>query len=587
VRARLLAYGSRRVDADAGAFRPVRCAALIQLRKVVRLLEKENDQFKRDCEHKTMFQRKQEQHLREENERLRMKVNDLGRPKVSVLAALEEKHSRLVQQVESYIAKNDLETRNLEEIENSITTVSNRMTDCQDRVRSKLKQPELSIEQLNDMGYKLLNECPNLCPEPKEPPPPGKPGQNTDPNRCNVCRMSFRSVWIDKKGDRYKSKGDIERALSYIPDIKLKKKLAMLEGRVEQTLTKFNESLIVNKQLRAEIEHLRKERMQFDSIQAKLESQLHQKKADIAAAIEATNVALETRDEANKKIAFYQTEIINNQQEFDTAWRELDNTMESEEKRRRQVKAKMEEEEKKKRHNSDDDAAQKQQLQELTAKYERSKADVQHFEEAFAQLQEATGLKDINELVETFLEAEEQNFKLFKFLNELNHEQDKLADEVHKISAEAISASSAELQPEKKEMERKLEDQLAQTQARAEELAEMEEEESAKVREVLKIIRRVYDELGCSMLINTADSFQCDQNGNPIITDSNMMYFLGIVEQRARDLILRLINEQAVAVDDGTSRSDLKLTNTCPLGNGPSAPVGASKLNVQPPKIDT
>ena len=552
----------------------------------MRLLEKENDQFKRDCESKTLFQRKQEQHLREENERLRMKVNDLGRPKVSVLAALEEKQSRLVQQVESYLAKNDLETRNLEEIENGITTVSNRMTDCQDRIRSKMKAPELSFEQLNAMGYKLLNECPNNC-KPEEAPPPGKPGQNTDPTRCNTCKMSFRSVWIDKKGDRFKSKGDIERALSYIPDVKLKKKLAMLEGRVEQTLIKFNESLVVNKELRAEIEHLRKERMQFDSIQAKLESQLNQKKAEIAAAIEATNVALETRDEANKKIAFYQTEIVNNQQEFDTAWRELDNTMESEEKRRRQVKAKMEEEEKKKRHNADDDAVQKQQLQELTDKYEKSKADVQRFEEAFSQLQEATGLKDINELVETFLEAEEQNFKLFKFLNELNHEQDKLAEEVHKISGEAIAASSAELQPEKKEVERKLEDQLAQTQARAEELAEMEEEESAKVREVLKIIRRVYDELGCNMLINTADSFQCDQSGNPIISDSNMMYFLGIVEQRARDLILRLINEQAVAVDDGMTRSDLKLTCACPLGMGPSAPVGASKLNVQPPKIDT
>lgn len=552
----------------------------------MRLLEKENDQFKRDCESKTLFQRKQEQHLREENERLRMKVNDLGRPKVSVLAALEEKQSRLVQQVESYLAKNDLETRNLEEIENGITTVSNRMTDCQDRIRSKMKAPELSFEQLNAMGYKLLNECPNNC-KPEEAPPPGKPGQNTDSTRCNTCKMSFRSVWIDKKGDRFKSKGDIERVLSYIPDVKLKKKLAMLEGRVEQTLIKFNESLVVNKELRAEIEHLRKERMQFDSIQAKLDSQLNQKKAEIAAAIEATNVALETRDEANKKIAFYQTEIVNNQQEFDTAWRELDNTMESEEKRRRQVKAKMEEEEKKKRHNADDDAVQKQQLQELTDKYEKSKADVQRFEEAFSQLQEATGLKDINELVETFLEAEEQNFKLFKFLNELNHEQDKLAEEVHKISGEAIAASSAELQPEKKEMERKLEDQLAQTQARAEELAEMEEEESAKVREVLKIIRRVYDELGCNMLINTADSFQCDQSGNPIISDSNMMYFLGIVEQRARDLILRLINEQAVAVDDGMTRSDLKLTCVCPLGMGPSAPVGASKLNVQPPKIDT
>ena len=82
---------------------------MTQLRKVVRLLDKENDQFKRDCHSKMEFQKKQEQFLREDNERLRMKVNDLGRPKVAVLAALEEKQSVLISQVEAYTAKNDLE----------------------------------------------------------------------------------------------------------------------------------------------------------------------------------------------------------------------------------------------------------------------------------------------------------------------------------------------------------------------------------------------------------------------------------------------------------------------------------------------
>merc|ERR1719199_989728 len=154
------------------------------------------------------------------------------------------------------------------------------------------------------------------------------------------------------------------------------------------------------------------------------------------------------------------------------------------------------------------------------------------------------------------------------------------------IAEEAERALSLDAKPEKKEMERKRDEQLAQLQARAEELSELEETESTKVREVLKIIRRLYDELGCSHLINTDDTFQCDSSGQPIIADSNMLYFLGVIEQRARDLMNRLINEQAVAVDDG-ARRDITLSCLCPLGMGPSAPVGASKLNVQPPKIDT
>ena len=116
--------------------------------------------------------------------------------------------------------------------------------------------------------------------------------------------------------------------------------------------------------------------------------------------------------------------------------------------------------------------------------------------------------------------------------------------------------------------------------------SEMEEEESSKVREILKIIRRVYEELGCHKLVTTVDSFQCDGEGKPVITDSNMLHFLGIIEQRARVLMNRLISEQAVATDDEV-RGDLTLTCLCPLGKGPTAPVGASKLRVDAPKIDT
>ena len=38
---------------------------------------------------------------------------------------------------------------------------------------------------------------------------------------------------------------------------------------------------------------------------------------------------------------------------------------------------------------------------------------VNEYEEAFKKIQEATGISDIDELVKTFIEAEEQNFKLF------------------------------------------------------------------------------------------------------------------------------------------------------------------------------
>ena len=79
----------------------------------MRLLEKENEQFRRDCDNKIAYQKKQEDRLREENERLRIKVNDMGRPKVSVLAELEERQSQLNQQIDVYHAKIDMDERRM------------------------------------------------------------------------------------------------------------------------------------------------------------------------------------------------------------------------------------------------------------------------------------------------------------------------------------------------------------------------------------------------------------------------------------------------------------------------------------------
>ena len=47
---------------------------------------------------------------------------------------------------------------------------------------------------------------------------------------------------------------------------------------------------------------------------------------------------------------------------------------------------------------------------------------IQSFEEAFSKIMNATGISDLDLLVKTFIQGEEKNFALFKFVNELNSE---------------------------------------------------------------------------------------------------------------------------------------------------------------------
>jgi hypothetical protein len=51
---------------------------------------------------------------------------------------------------------------------------------------------------------------------------------------------------------------------------------------------------------------------------------------------------------------------------------------------------------------------------------------VESYEEAFAKIEAATGIHDIETLVNNFIQAEEKNFALFKFVNELSNDIENL-----------------------------------------------------------------------------------------------------------------------------------------------------------------
>lgn len=71
-----------------------------------------------------------------------------------------------------------------------------------------------------------------------------------------------------------------------------------------------------------------------------------------------------------------------------------------------------------------------------TANIHISMAKVQQYEEAFNSIKQATQLNEIEDLVEEFVKAENHNFSLFKYVQELKEEMDELEEEIKKIKAE-------------------------------------------------------------------------------------------------------------------------------------------------------
>ena len=62
--------------------------------------------------------------------------------------------------------------------------------------------------------------------------------------------------------------------------------------------------------------------------------------------------------------------------------------------------------------------------------------NVKIIEDAFEQIKETTGISSVEEIVTTFIKAEEQNISLFNYVNMLNSEIDMIEEQNKSIEAE-------------------------------------------------------------------------------------------------------------------------------------------------------
>ncbi len=76
------------------------------------------------------------------------------------------------------------------------------------------------------------------------------------------------------------------------------KKIRQLENRLDKALVKYNEALGFNKNLREQIDNLRRERLVFDGIYKKLEDDLEGTKNEMAGIIREANESYGDRDRA-------------------------------------------------------------------------------------------------------------------------------------------------------------------------------------------------------------------------------------------------------------------------------------------------
>merc|ERR1711988_1694422 len=207
----------------------------------------------------------------------------------------------------------------------------------------------------------------------------------------------------------------------------------------------MGEAIEANRALREQIDTLRRERVVFDDIYRKLENELHSKKKEMANIIEQANAAYEARDSAQAQMAALKQQADKEHAEFEKEWTELGRLIENDKKMKEFMRQRHRQQDSEQRGDLSQDQEDKMKKKVTASAWgiAKDKASInshiekiQSFEEAFAKIQAATGISDIDELVQNFINAEDQNFSLFNYVNELTADIEKLEQQISEYRAE-------------------------------------------------------------------------------------------------------------------------------------------------------
>ena len=255
----------------------------------------------------------------------------------------------------------------------------------------------------------------------------------------------------------------------------LVKQIKILENRLDKANQKFNEAISVNKNLRQQIDSLRRERVIFDNLYKKLEKELHDKRKKMAEIIETANSAYEERDKANDQIENLKQQAKREAKDFENELKELSQLAEKNRKTLEYIKmVKQKKDDQNVAHDPIDSEklskTKSQKLfkerildQQLIEKHKKLELD-------YAKIQAATNIKSFNELIKNFIEIEEKNFNMFKYVNDLSNEIENLEHQIADFREEKkkYEGKGNELTLQKKRYLKELEEKSLNSQHKTE-----------------------------------------------------------------------------------------------------------------------
>ena len=398
----------------------------------------------------------------------------------------------------------------------------------------------------------------------------------------------------------------------------ISKQIRILERRLDLALTKYNDTLANNKGLRSKVDELRKERVIFDGIYKKLEKEMHEKKKNIDQLVDEANRAYQSRDEAKEDLRVLNKKAHDARTRFEREWKAAGAMIDSDRKGMVNEKQKLATAANFMANKKNLSAAEEEKMKKKIARgawnigkdkaaLTLSQEKVESYEVAFSKIQAATGIQDIDELVDKFIKAEDKNFAMFTHVNKLAAEADNMEQSISDIKAEIekYKGKSNNTENQRKRILKSLEAKLEKAESKAEHYDSRYKEAMSVVTLLKKGIEGLFSRIGCY-----TEGF-AEMLGNQGVTDSNIMQYLGIIEQRTNEILqmfhaakktgsakqvraiagsptnaLTAVDESAVRSVNANAQGRKVADTTKILADGPKISVSPKPIEVRPPGVE-
>ena len=298
------------------------------------------------------------------------------------------------------------------------------------------------------------------------------------------------------------------------------KHIRILENRLDKANQKFNDAIEYDKNLRNEIDKLRKERFFFENIYKKLEKELEKLRKDISKNLEEAYDNYEQRDLNQENFENLKAEMIKKETEYTNILSGIANEMNI---RNTRKKAQEKKELKSFQLNDDNSLPSKKYTRKLkTEQFAQQQQNLydryQNLKFKFEKMMEFTNKKDIEDLCETFKKNVQENFDLFLSITMISNEAKKVDSEIKEMQEEI----SRFKQYKNRELEKENEELIKDLQAKTRNLMEKQKEYDEETKKYLEKFKEI--KIHVDILMN---SLNCK---NEMSDEEQIMFMGGISE---------------------------------------------------------